>query len=881
MATERQAKDGTVYQQVGHDEWTPVTRTAKDGTVYKKMGADSWMPLEEQKPEEKSFLSSVGDSVRGFGEGVAKSASLNTLPYLKAGVEKLVTDPLLRASGHNVPEEDFDSRVARARQQGKEVEDAAPISSTVGELAGFFVPGEAAAKAVGSGFKALSGVSKFADAASKGGSLVHKGARLAAEGALLGGAYTPDSGFTDMGARAEGAATGAVVGAIMPAGLHVAGKVAKGIASAPAAVGKKLLSSLGGVSEDVINRYLQDPERIRGAKTFDELYEKVSGIVGRMGNDLENSKINYDAASNHLDEVAAGIKDSRAEGREKALELVQQAKATLDEAYKAQKESLMKKASPTSVEPMVTDALQNLKSKISQGSQESYKILENDTGAYSVRGASKILRKMADEMNIQPFETSGIAEYGSVPKGAPITAQSAGVQAELRSLAQRLENTPERVPAKELKKMLQQLDASEKAMYGQPGFDGRVSQAYKMVRATIDEGIKARNPEYAAKMAEVAENSRLFNQALEKFGTPEKALNKLGNLDRTSAKYDFETLKSLAKSEGGDLPKSVDEMARAQRTLKSPVRMDAVRLELPQNQALTEAEMKAAVAKRLSKPKLVKQAIEKSAANFKALSAKAKYDAQRELFSKFKSFGEQGAESKLKQVAQGRKHAEKILSELSKYSDEDLVQAVKAAKDAAAFEKTMFNGSRNVNLWSVLGALGQSAMGKGGAGAAAGGILAGPMGVAVGGVTGAMVDVYGPKVTKQILDGVIKIRGPITKDALLKLNIPSGAKSELIKSFETSVLGNRIGEAAKSSTKLVADKEEAPLKGQDKWANDGFKKIQAHAESKGAIIPQSKETLLANPKIKKLMVGASDLTPGSKAMDSILKEIQKIESEEK
>ena len=33
---ERQAKDGTIYQQVGQDQWTPVIRTAKDGTVYKK-----------------------------------------------------------------------------------------------------------------------------------------------------------------------------------------------------------------------------------------------------------------------------------------------------------------------------------------------------------------------------------------------------------------------------------------------------------------------------------------------------------------------------------------------------------------------------------------------------------------------------------------------------------------------------------------------------------------------------------------------------------------------------------------------------------------------------------------------------------------------------
>lgn len=51
---ERQAKDGTFYQKVGDDEWSPVTRTAKDGTVYKKVGTDEWTPEKEQSFAEKA-----------------------------------------------------------------------------------------------------------------------------------------------------------------------------------------------------------------------------------------------------------------------------------------------------------------------------------------------------------------------------------------------------------------------------------------------------------------------------------------------------------------------------------------------------------------------------------------------------------------------------------------------------------------------------------------------------------------------------------------------------------------------------------------------------------------------------------------------------------
>lgn len=76
---ERQAKDGTVYKQVGSDEWTPVTRTAKDGTVYKKMGEDAWTPLEvpsNQDPQKVSTtVSAVRKGIQGATGGFLDEAS--------------------------------------------------------------------------------------------------------------------------------------------------------------------------------------------------------------------------------------------------------------------------------------------------------------------------------------------------------------------------------------------------------------------------------------------------------------------------------------------------------------------------------------------------------------------------------------------------------------------------------------------------------------------------------------------------------------------------------------------------------------------------------------------------------------------------------------
>lgn len=875
MAVERQAKDGTVYEQVAKDEWLPITRKAKDGTVYKKMGKDSWMPMETPAPKEKGFIESAGEAARGFGEGVAKSATLGTLPYIKAGVEAAADKVGEKFLGFPQDQSTFEERVDRARAQGKDVSDKAPIANLAGEVTGFFIPGAAATKAVGAGFKALAasrlpGVARAAGAIAEGSSLAAKSAQVAAEGAALGAAYTPESGFTDIDARLDAAGTGAAFGAIIPPGLKGASKVLEGAGAAGKAairgvgtVGKKMLSSLGGVSEDVIERYLQDPTRIRSAKSFDELYEGVSGIVARMGDDLENAKINHESAAKHLDEVAAEIKNSRMEGREKALEVVNQAKATLDEAFSAQKQSLQSKASPSAAEPAVSGAIDNLKNKVSQGSAEAFDTLGNSK--VSISEPYKAVVAQTQDLANRGSDAAARAvqklkQYSEILFNKGTTNAAGGFEAN----------------ASAIKKTIQDID-SDIGAWNQAGgsFDDAYNSSLKTLRRALDEQLKSSNPQYRAKMATVADDARLLGKASQSFGKPERALSRLGNLERAAAKYDAETLRELAKREGGDLPRQVEELIAAQKTLKSPTRMDSLKQALPETQKLRAAEMEAAAAKRLSKPKLVKQAIEKSAASFKAQSTKAQFEAKKQLFNRFKSFGEQGAESKLRQVALGKKHAEKVLRELSEYADEDLVEAVKAAQDSAAFDKTMFNGSRNVNLWSVLGALGQSFAGKGGAGAATGGIIGGPVGMAVGGVTGAMIDVYGPKLTKQILDQVIRVKGPMNEMAISKFALPEKVKLELLKAFKTSVIGQNVKDVAEGAIKSVASQDQKPLKGEAKWVADGYARLSEHANKSGAVIPRSES--LNSQQAKGVLMGASGLEPGSPEMEKVLEKIKKLE----
>lgn len=65
---------------------------------------------------------------------------------------------------------------------------------------------------------------------------------------------------------------------------------------------------------------------------------------------------------------------------------------------------------------------------------------------------------------------------------------------------------------------------------------------------------------------------------------------------------------------------------------------------------------------------------------------------------------------------------------------------------------------------------------------------------------------------------------------------------------------------------------EQPAKGDTKWANDGFDKLKEHDDS----AQLDKAKLLEDPKAKRMLIAASDLKPGSKAMTDILERIQKL-----
>jgi hypothetical protein len=67
-----------------------------------------------------------------------------------------------------------------------------------------------------------------------------------------------------------------------------------------------------------------------------------------------------------------------------------------------------------------------------------------------------------------------------------------------------------------------------------------------------------------------------------------------------------------------------------------------------------------------------------------------------------------------------------------------------------------------------------------------------------------------------------------------------------------------------------------PTKGPDKWANDGFDKLIAHAKDDKTkqMLAKARADLMASPRMKELLIKASDLKPGTQAMADVMAKIR-------
>lgn len=114
----------------------------------------------------------------------------------------------------------------------------------------------------------------------------------------------------------------------------------------------------------------------------------------------------------------------------------------------------------------------------------------------------------------------------------------------------------------------------------------------------------------------------------------------------------------------------------------------------------------------------------------------------------------------------------------------------------------------------------------------------------------------------------------IPQFAALETKQPAAFQAMVLKFADYEKQGN-------SAPTILKAADQAPTKGPDKWANDGLKNLIDHTDDQSTKdqLGKMKSSLLADPKARDLLNQASDLRPGSKAMQRILDKIKALDKQ--
>ncbi len=730
--------------------------------------------------------SGLGTATLGLSNPVLSglNAGADTIENAVTGKGDLSLDALSK---------NYDADVDRYRRAKEKY----PASNMVGSIGGAFSPvGPAAAVAgkvgslVGKAGGLVSPYIPEAIAGSKAGMLAGKtalGATGGAVGALAqeaprqvvegttGFIKKGDKDVPDLGSVAK---SGALLGGAIPlagAAISKAGEVG-------ASAGKKLMASFLGPSEEHINYYLEHPEAVNGAKSIEELKDKVDGITDKLREDVQSGEKSVTDAKSDLRDVEQAVADHRRQSNydyavtsTQVKQQFRDAKSDLDSAFTSKKRALESVRAPTDLADEANQAVKDLKGKIVEGSKAATDTLTDSDTAVKTFSPYKALQGMRDRLNI-------------AGKG-PVTPQAKAAAAQIDGLMATFGGLPGHLTGEETKALIKQLDASEQAVYNSPEFTDDVGQAYKTLRRELDTALKAQNPKYAEAMKPVAENAKLHSDVSSPFGEKQSAISKLNRIDSPTSQVDRENLSKLGKATGRDFDTPVNKYVQAQGILKDPQALENIKQSLPENQKYEELSN---LNRSLEGPEAKSEFIEK---NLKGSGLLEKQSSQGGLLSKkqglleqkkgilepFKNITPNSSESRLK-TAMNARPGEQVelrrqLDDLSKLSDTDFNSALKNLRTKNAFSGQDTNGSRKVNLFGMivggLSAAGGAAMGHGLLGAGAG--------VPIGASVGAVADKYGPKIAKGMLDASMRIQGSPTLAKIQALSVPPQVKAALAK----------------------------------------------------------------------------------------------------
>ena len=673
-------------------------------------------------------------------QGENESQRIQRIGQRLGEVEPSAVDAFLSSEGFGLPEpQTFEQSFQEQVERGQAQEEVRPITSGIAEFGGNIVTGLATAP--------LTPVHAIKGAGLAGGTLRTGASALI--GAGFAGASRPEGEGPrdfDLEKRFEQAKTGALFGGT----IGGATELIKPIVKLGKFLGKKALNVFTRVDDEVIDTYVQNFERLNNLSkkadtaeginrlsTIKEIEKEIETFVAKLKNDVDNARLTKD-------EAITLLKDAKFDSSLK----LSAAKRSLDFAFDGKLRSLEKSASLGDVAEDIQSGIGDLKNKVIGGSRAASDILaQNPEVTISTESIIRGMNKIA----------SGLKVRGKVVGDSRSRA--------IRKIARKIEEFKQfgdDITAPELKQIIKTLDEDIELLVNRNEFLTAAQGADAKIRFQLSETIKDLFPEYKEAMVGVAKDTALLSNLNKNFKNVDSTLSKLRNITSPTNRTKKQLIEQLGDSIGVDYRDAISKTSKLKKLLaskegkfsikskldefKEVERLEKVRAK-PDSSAVTIAKKRLIIAEK--KFKVVKSLEKDPRASVQAFIAT------------------QGKN----QVQRNRK----LFESLSKLSERDFVSAIEDVGILSKFKHDITRGSANINLWG--------AMTVGLATATTGGGV--PAALLIGPLFGVIIDRFGPRLAKKIIDTAIKIKGLPTALKIDKITnnptVRDFLKDELIK----------------------------------------------------------------------------------------------------
>ena len=724
---------------------------------------DDAVDLSSSKYQEpKSLSQTIKDMGQGLVEGVQdlSSAAADAAPF--SGIlDKAASAAYAGAQEigdifrDHENQRDFSDRYAEDQASRKDIaakmRERSPDFSTVGDIMGgisaFTTP------MLGAGMKGAAGVATRVggnaalaalDQATKGDNLWDSDAAKQAA-TLTGGIQAGVEALPYVG-KAVKAATKPIVETVGPKIKDALGKVGK--------TGMKVAL---GVPEEDAAYYLAKAEGVNNAKSMEEIKGLVDDSVGKLKFDMDQKLLGKEAAQAQLERLEQRLIDTFQERKMTLKDAQSEAKNLLTSAWNQTVDKMKAVKPPAELRQQIMDDLSGLRSRVSEQSSKAFDALEQSGGMVPGNDLKNLLHQSMQEMRIGGREPIG--EAGKAYE-------------KLGQYYDFLNDTDKMISATDAKKLIQMIDSDLQKAYQASAaeYSPESAKALKRVRGFVDNALK-QNKEYAAVMQPLAKDAKVLSQAIDAGFADEKSLiGLLNSVNTPKGELTLKMLDELGQRTGTNYRAAIQEFLDTQAKLGSREAMEQLKRNLPEYQNLEKVNKALSFLDKPRTDEITRRMLNMSPQQkaLKAATDEAADTAQ--LAKQFSGWTPANTESKIKSVMQGMSNGGKIqqtkeLEALSDMTGVDFKELLKNRKVADLFEKGYRNGSRNVNLWSMIASAAKF----------------GNLDQVLGAMTGASIDSFGPKMGKKLMDSYLKVQQMADSDKLKTLGKFGGVLSNAAK----------------------------------------------------------------------------------------------------